>query len=380
MDAARTLTCSAIDQGQRPSVISAIVKYQCTERMRLILNDGMDTVGGSGICIGPRNLFGRTYQALPISITVEGANILTRTLIIFGQGVIRCHPFVLNEMRAIGDPDRARGLAEFDRQMGGHVAFGLSTAARACFHGLTGGRLLRAPDGPGHPYYQAVSRYSAAFALTADVALLTLGGSLKRKEKLSGRMADILSHLYLVSAALKQFEDHGRPAGDLPLLRWSCETSLLKIQDSFDGLFRNLPSRPAAWLLRRLVFPTGRRLAGPSDALGHQAAALLLEPSAARDRLTHGIFTPMDGREPLKRMEETLRLVIAAEPVEKKLGAAAAARVIRPGSDGQMLLDGLSAGVITVEEGKLLREALEARREVVKVDDFPQVRQPRTKE
>jgi len=380
MDAARTLTCGAIDQGERPSVISAIVKYQCTERMRTILNDGMDTVGGSGICIGPRNLFGRTYQALPISITVEGANILTRTLIIFGQGVIRCHPFVLNEMRAMGNPDPGKALAEFDRHMRGHLAFGLSNAARACFHGLTGGRLLRAPDGPGHPYYQAVSRYSAAFALTADVALLTLGGSLKRKEKLSGRMADILSHLYLVSAALKQFEDHGRPAGDLPLLRWSCETSLLKIQDSFDGLFRNLPSRPAAWLLRRLVFPTGRRLAGPSDALGHQAAALLLEPSAARDRLTHGIFTPMDGREPLKRMEETLRLVIAAEPVEKKLGAAAAARVIRPGSDGQMLLDGLSAGVITVEEGKLLREALEARREVVKVDDFPQVRQPRTKE
>jgi acyl-CoA dehydrogenase len=380
MDAARTLTCGAIDQGERPSVISAIVKYHCTERMRIILNDGMDTVGGSGICIGPRNLFGRTYQALPISITVEGANILTRTLIIFGQGVIRCHPYVLNEMRAVANPDRAQGLAEFDRHMGGHMAFGLSTAARSLFHGLTGGRLARTPGGPAQRYYQAVSRYSAGFALTADVALLTLGGGLKRKEKLSGRMADILSNLYLISAALKQFEDHGRPAGDLPLLRWSCETSLLKIQESFDGLFRNLPSRPAAWLLRRLVFPIGRHQSGPSDRLGHQAAALLLEPSAARDRLTSGIFMPMDSREALKRMEETLTKVIAAEPVEKKLWAGVAAKAIRAGGDAQMLADGLGAGVITAEEGRTLRAALEARKEAVKVDDFPQVRQPRTKE
>jgi acyl-CoA dehydrogenase len=186
-------------------------------------------------------------------------------------------------------------------------------------------------------------------------------------------MADILSQLYLISAALKQFEDRGRPAGDLPLLRWSCETGLHQIEESFDGLFRNLPSRPAAWLLRRLVFPAGRRHPGPGDALGHQVAALLLEPSAARDRLTAGIFLPMDVKEPLKRLEETLRLVIAAEPVEKKLWAGAASGAIRPGGDAQMLADGVKVGVITGEEGKLLREALEARREAVKVDDFPQV-------
>jgi len=380
MDAARALTCSTVDRGERPSVISAIVKYQCTERMRSVFNDGMDVVGGSGICVGPRNLFGRGYQAIPISITVEGANILTRTLIIFGQGVIRCHPFVLKEMQAMDNPDRARGLAEFDRALGGHTAFGLSNAARALFLGLTGGRLARVPGGPAHRYFQAASRFSAAFALVSDVALLTLGGGLKRKEKLSGRMADILANLYLISAALKQFEDRGRPSGDLPLLRWSCETCLQKIEESFDGLFRNLPSRPAAWLLRRLVFPAGRRHAGPGDGLGHQAAALLLEPSAARDRLTAGIFTPGDLREPLRRLEETLRQVIAAEPVEKKLWAGVAAGALRPGSDGQMLAEGLRLGVITGEEGKLLREALEARREATKVDDFPQVRQPRTKE
>jgi acyl-CoA dehydrogenase len=380
MDAARSLTCCAVDRGERPSVVSAIVKFHCTERMRSILNDGMDTVGGSGICIGPRNLFGRTYQAIPISITVEGANILTRSLIIFGQGVIRCHPFVLNEMRAMGEPDPARALAAFDRQMGGHLAYGLANAARSWFHGLTRNRLVRAPGGPAHRYYQAVSRYSAAFALTSDVALATLGGALKRKEKLSGRMADVLSHLYLMSAALKQFEDRGRPAGDLPLLRWSCETSLLKLQEAFDGVLRNLPNRPAAWLLRMLVFPLGLDQKGPADTVGHQVATLLLEPSAARDRLTAGLFLPADVREPLRRMEEALRKVLAAEPVEKKLWAAAGAGMIPAGGDDAMLAAGMQAGAITVEEGRLLREALDARREAVKVDDFPQVRQTRPKE
>ena len=375
MDAARTMTCGALDQGARPSVISAIVKYQCTERMRGVLNDAMDTVGGSGICLGPRNLLGRTYQAIPISITVEGANILTRTLIIFGQGVIRCHPHVLHEMKAMGNPDAVQGLAEFDRHLGAHTAFSLSTAARALFHGLTRGRFVASPGGAGRRYYQAVSRFSAAFAITADLSLVTLGGGLKRKEKLSGRMADILSNLYLLSAALKQFEDRGRPAGDVPLLRWACETGLLKIQESFDGLFQNLPSRPVAWLLRFLVFPTGRSFAGPSDGQGHRAAAMLLEPSAARDRLTAGLFQAMDDREPLGRLEDGLRKVIAAEPVEKKLWAAVGAGRLEAGTDAQMHAEALKAGLITESEGRLLGLALDARREVTKVDDFPQVRQ-----
>jgi acyl-CoA dehydrogenase len=379
MDAARAMTCTAVDQGERPSVASAIVKYQLTERMRAVLCDGMDVLGGAGICLGPRNLFGRTFQAIPISITVEGANILTRTLITFGQGVIRCHPYVLNEMRAMADPDRARGLAEFDRQLGGHVAHGLSSAARSLFHGLTGARLAVAPGGPGHRYYQEAGRFAAAFALTCDVALLTLGGALKRKEKLSGRMADILGHLYLLSAALKQFEDRGRPAADLPLLRWGCEACLRTIEESFAGVFRNLPSRPAAWLLRALVFPAGRRHFGPSDALGHRAASVLLEPSAARDRLTAGIFVPMDAREPLRHLEETLRKVIAAEPAEKKLWAAGHLAGFA-GNDLRLLDEGVRTGVITAEEGRVLRAALEARREAVKVDDFPQVRQSKAKE
>jgi acyl-CoA dehydrogenase len=375
MDAARTMTCGALDRGARPSVVSAIVKYQCTERMRAAVNDGMDVLGGSGICLGPRNLLGRTYQALPIGITVEGANILTRSLIIFGQGVIRCHPHVLDEMHALANPDATQGLQEFDRHMGGHVAFSLAMGARSLFHGLTRGALAAAPGGPGRRYYQAVSRFSAAFALSADMALLTLGGDLKRREKLSGRMADILANLYLMSAALKQFEDRGRPAGDLPLLRWSCESCLAKIEESFDGFLRNLPSRPVAWVLQSFVMPFGRIHWGPSDRMGHQAAAVLLEPTAARDRLTAGLFLPMDAREPLGRLEDTLRKVIAAEPVERKLSQAASAGRVRPGA--RLLEEGVAAGIISREEGELLRQARESRQEVIQVDDFPQVRQPK---
>jgi acyl-CoA dehydrogenase len=377
MDAARTLTCAAVDQGGRPSVLSAIVKYQCTERMRMVVNDAMDTLGGSGICLGPRNLLGRAHQAMPISITVEGANILTRTLIIFGQGVIRCHPHVLDELRAVGDPDPAAALEGFDRHLGLHLRFGLGNAARSLFHGLTGARFTRAPGGPGRPYYQAVTRFAAAFALAADIALLTLGGGLKRREKLSGRMADVLSNLYLASAALKQFEDRGRPATDLPLLRWACEGCLFRIEESLAGLCRNLPNRPAAWLLRILVLPLGRAHPGPSDALGHEVAVVLLEPSPARDRLTAGIFLPMDGKEPLGRLEDALRKVIAAEPLERKLGQAVAAGRIPGGSDARMVADGLRSGLLSAAEGEVLFQAAEARREVIRVDDFPPVVQPK---
>ena len=374
MDAARTMTCGALDQGERPSVISAIIKYQCTERLRKVVSDGMDILGGSGICLGPRNLLGHAFQSLPISITVEGANILTRTLIIFGQGVIRCHPHVLKEMLALGQPDE---LKVFDRHLGAHVRFTLSSKARALFLGLTGGRLSRAPSGPARRYFQQASRYSAAFAFTADLALATLGGGLKRKEKLSGRCADILSHLYLVSACLKQFEDRGRPAGEWPLLRWACEESFLRIEEAFHGLFLNLPNRPVAWALRRVVFPTGRHCKGPSDQLGHQVAALLLEPSPVRDRLTSGAFLPMDTREPLGRLEDALRKTLAAEPVERKLWAAAGKGLIKVGPDEGMLAEGIRAGILTGPEGEALRQALEARREVIKVDDFPRVGSPK---
>jgi acyl-CoA dehydrogenase len=353
-------------------VVSAIVKYQCTERMRKVVNDGMDVAGGSGICLGPRNLLARAYLSTPISITVEGANILTRTLILFGQGVIRCHPHVQDEMKAIRE---ARPLPGFDRHFGAHVAFTLSCLARTLLHGLTGGRLAWAPDGQARRMFQRATRYSAAFAFTSDLVLLTLGGGLKRKEKLSGRCADILSHLYLVSACLKQFEDRGRPAGEWPLLQWACEDCFLRIEEAFHGVMCNLPNRPAAWALRRIVFPTGRHCKGPDDALGHRVAALLLAPSPIRDRLTSGAFVPMDAREPLGRLEDALRKAVAAEPVERKLWAAVAQGRLAAATEDRLLAEGLKAGILTNPEGETFRLALEARREVIKVDDFPWVGQ-----
>jgi acyl-CoA dehydrogenase len=364
MDAARGFTCAAVDRGERPAVASAIAKYHCTERMRASLIDGMDIMGGAGISMGPRNVLARAHQSTSIAITVEGANILTRTLIVFGQGAIRCHPYVLKEMLAM----EAGDVRTFDRLLLRHGAFAVGNGVRALLHALTGSRLARAPRGPARRIYQATTRWSAAFAVASDLALLTLGGNLKRKEKLSGRCSDILSNLYLLSAMLKAFEDQGRPRADLPLLRYASEDCLWRIQEAFQGLLRNLPSRPAAWLLKVLVFPLGRPQAGPSDALGHQAATLLMAPSEARDRLTAGLHL---ASLPLSRLEDALSKVAAAEPAERKLAKAAAAGRIRPGSDVGMLLEGIQAGEITPEEGEAIRQSIEARRDVITVDDFP---------
>ena len=258
MDAARSMTAGAVDLGEKPSVVSAIVKYHVTERARQVVNDGMDVIGGKGICLGPSNFLGRAYQQIPIGITVEGANILTRSLIIFGQGAIRCHPYVLAEMQAAQSPDRKQGLHDFDRAFWGHVGFVTRNKLRALGTSLTGGRWVgvNADVAPEMKrYYQLLSRYSAAFALLADTSMLVLGGSLKRRERLSARLGDILSQMYLVSATLKRFEDEGRQASDAPLAHWSIQDALFRLQDAFEGVLQ-----PEQRVLDR---PVGqRRVAG----------------------------------------------------------------------------------------------------------------------
>jgi acyl-CoA dehydrogenase len=371
MEAARSLTCAAVDRGEKPAVLSAIVKYNLTERMRQVLNDAMDIQAGSGICLGPRNYLGLAYQAIPIGITVEGANILTRTLIVFGQGAIRSHPYVLREMQAVADPDRSAGLRAFDEHFFAHAGFTISTAARALWSGLTGGRLLAVPGGPCRRQLQRATRLSAAFVLTADTSMLVLAGALKRKEKLSGRLADILSNLYLVSAVIKQFEDRGRPAEELPLVEWACAESFRVIESAFAEFFRNFPNRPVAWLLRLAAFPLGIRPAGPSDRLGHRVAALLMEPSAVRDRLSAGIFVPTEMDEPLGRLDDALRKVVAAEDVEKKVREALRNKTIAGRDEALALAAAVEAGVISAAEAELVISANDARREVIRVDDFP---------
>lgn len=371
MDAARVMTAAAVDLGEKPSVLSAIAKYNMTERMRKVVNDAMDIQGGSGICMGPRNYLARVYQSIPISITVEGANILTRSMIIFGQGAIRCHPYILKEMEAAQDRDRQRGAVAFDQAFIGHVGFTLSNAARTFWLGLTGARLQRAPKtGTVRYYYQQTTRMSAAFALVADVIMLTLGGAVKRKEKFSGRLADMLSQLYLISACLKRFHDDGSPREDLPLLQWACDDALYQMQESLRGLLRNLPMRPLAALLRFMIMPWGKSYHLPEDRLGHKAASLLLAPGEARERLTQGIFVPRDEQEALGRLESALHKVIDAESVERLLRSAVKSGKLSKTREDELVDRGLAAGVIEAREAEIVKAAIAARRAVIKVDDF----------
>jgi acyl-CoA dehydrogenase len=370
-DAARVMTLGAVDSGEKPSVISAMIKYHLTELMRRAVNDAMDVHGGSAVVLGPRNFMARVYQAIPISITVEGANIMTRNLIIFGQGAIRCHPHVLKEMHAARNPDHDQALREFDQAFFGHLGHIVKNAWRAFVHGLTGARFSAAPVlGPTRRFYQRASRLSAGFALVADATMILVGAALKRRESLSARLGDVLSHLYLVSAALKRFEDQGRPDADVPLVRWACEEHLFAAEERLDAVLRNLPNRIAAGILRAIVFPLGRHAARPNDRLTHQVASVLLEPSAARDRLTVGVYVPKDPSEAVARLDAALMKVAAADRVEQKLRAAIRRGTLRHSEEATLLSEAVALEVITSQEAAAVTEAAVIRREVIQVDDF----------
>ena len=372
MDSARILTANALDRGEKPSVISAIVKYHITEGMRTVVNDAMDILGGAGICLGPRNLMGRVYQAVPIAITVEGANILTRTMIIFGQGAVRAHPHILKLMEAVSVEDHDESLRKFDIALFGHIRFVFTNLLRTFSYAITSSVFIFTPGrGRVRRYFQHLTRMSSAFALLADAAIATLGGSLKRRERLSGRLADILSHLYLATAALQRYHNDDSPKEDLPLLRWSIEHSLFTIQDRANQILQNLPNRPVAWVLRWCIFPFGRWFSPPSDKLGHQVAELLLSPSATRDRLTRGIYIPSSTDQQMGRIEDALVKVITAEHVERKLRKEL--RDFNPQYNGleAWLAEGIKRKIIDENDAQLVRDAEAARREVIAVDDFP---------
>ncbi len=367
MDACRTITAGALDMGEKPSVLSAISKYHMTERMRIVINDAMDIHGGKGICLGPNNYLGRAYQMIPVAITVEGANILTRSLIIFGQGAIRCHPWVLKEMKAAGEDS----LEKFDNAFWEHIKFTLSNAARSMWMGITGGRGLPSPACEDTKrYYQQMTRFSTAFALLADVSMFVIGGSLKRKEKLSARLGDVLSLLYLSSCALKFYDQRGRQQDELPLLRWALYDSSFKIQVALDGIIANFPNRLIAFVLRRLVFPRGLTLIQPSDEMGHDVAELLIQPSAARNRLIAGIYLPKDENDVIGRLEAAMHAVIAVEPIEAKVKAAKkAGRLTVRGGDAQWD-EAMRLSVITETELAQWKRMRILQRDVIRVDDF----------
>ncbi|HEX2651695.1 MAG TPA: acyl-CoA dehydrogenase [Burkholderiales bacterium] len=375
MDACRIMTAGAVDLGEKPAVISAIAKYHMTERARHIVNDAMDIHGGKGICLGPNNWVGRGYQVLPVGITVEGANILTRTLIIFGQGAIRCHPYVLREMRAAKEMQGAAAEIEFDDAFTSHIGHTLSNGVRAFIHGITSSRLGQTPRN-GAPetrhYYRFTSRLAAAFAFLADVSMLAMGGALKRKEKISGRLGDVLSMLYLVSATLKHYEDQGRQKEDLPMIRWVVRDLLYHAQEAIDGILSNFPVKSVATLLRWTIFPLGMSFRPPLDARNRESAKVLLEPGATRDRLTAGMYLPKGETDPTAAVEAAFVATIACEPIDEKLRKAVkkGKMVPQPGVDLGSL--GLKHQIISADELAQWQKKEALRKSVIKVDDFPQ--------
>ncbi len=372
MDAARSVTAGAIDGGEKPSVPSAMLKYHVTEMSRMVANDAMDVHGGKGICLGPKNYLGRGYQVVPVAITVEGANILTRSLIIFGQGAIRCHPFVLKEMEAARNPDRKRGVDDFDAALFGHVGFTLSNAVRSFVMALTNARFTAAPEvGPATRYYQHIVRFSASFAFAVDVAMLSLGGYLKKKENLSARLGDVLSYMYLASMVLKHYENQGRRQEDLPIVEWACRHLLYQAQEQLHGFLRNFPNRFLAAAMRFLIFPRGLQYSAPDDRLGRKLAALVTSPTDTRDRLCYPVYRRIEQGNALGLLQEVLEMAERAESLEKRIRVEGVktGRIHALDLPGQ-ILEAQAIGIINADEAVWLRAYDRKVMDLIHVDDF----------
>jgi acyl-CoA dehydrogenase len=372
VDAARSVTTGAIDGGEKPSVPAAMLKYHCTEFARQVANDAMDVQGGKGICLGPKNYLGRGYQVVPVAITVEGANILTRSLMILGQGAIRCHPYVLREMNAAKEKDKRKSLHEFDQALFGHIGYTLSNAARSLVMAVTFARFSAAPDtGPTRRYYQHVNKFSAQFAFATDMAMLSLGGYLKQKEHLSARLGDVLSSLYLASMVLKHYENQGRPEADLPLVEWCCRSLLYKAQEQLHDFLRNFPNRWLAGAMRLVIFPRGRTYFAASDRLGRAIVEPLMVPSATRDRLASGIYRTIEPGNPIGLLQEALELSVVAEPLEKRIRVEGVktGRITALDLPGQ-IDQALAAGLLDAAEAATLREYDRKVMHIIDVDDF----------
>jgi acyl-CoA dehydrogenase len=365
------MTATAVDLGEKPAVSSAIAKYHTTEMAREVIKDAMDVHGGKGVILGPRNYLGRGWEGIPVSITVEGANIMTRNLMIFGQGAIRCHPYVLREMEAARINDARQRLERFDELLFAHVGYSIRNAVRSLALGLSFGKFSVVPhDRKTAKYYQKLSRYSASLAFVSDIAMLTLGGKLKQKEHISARLGDVLSHLYICSAMLKRYESQGRPAADQAILAWAFHSAIYQIQLALRLVVDNFPNRFMRAMLRLVVFPFGRREKAPGDRLTHKVAQLLLVPSDTRDRLTHGVFMSPTSNHPVCFMERALPHVIHAEPLERKLLKALKQGEIKGITWDDQLQNAIEKHVLTKEEADILVRVRELVAEIIAVDDF----------
>ncbi|WP_416776291.1 acyl-CoA dehydrogenase FadE [Xenorhabdus budapestensis] len=366
MDAAATMITSGIMLGEKPAVLSAIVKYHCTHRGQRSIIDAMDIAGGKGICLGPSNFLARGYQGAPIAITVEGANILTRSMIIFGQGAIRCHPYVLAEIAAAENND----VKAFDKALFGHLGHVASNTLRSLWLGITNGRTSNTPvNDATRRYYQHINRLSANLALMSDVAMGVLGGSLKRRERISARLGDILSQLFLATATLKRYEDEGRQKEDLPLVQWAVEDALYQAEQALNDLLRNFPNRLVAGLMRVIIFPLGRSHTAPSDKLDHKLAQILQTPSATRDRVGRGQYLTPSEHNPHGLLEEALHDIIASEPIHTRLSREAGKNLSFTRLD-QLAEKALADNKITKEEADILKRAEVSRLRSINVDEF----------
>ncbi|GGD52027.1 acyl-CoA dehydrogenase FadE [Lacimicrobium alkaliphilum] len=370
MDAVTSMTTKGLDIGQKPSVISAICKYHLTEKMRQVVNDSMDVHGGKGIILGPNNYVGRGYQGAPIAITVEGANILTRNMMIFGQGAMRCHPYVLKELYAAQNTDSTESLKEFDQALFGHIGFAISNFLRSLWFSLTGAKLAGSPyKDETKRYYQGMERLSSNLAFLTDISMGVLGGELKRRERVSARLGDILSYVYLGSAVLKRYEDEGRQKADLPMVHWAMQDSLYNAQLAMEELLDNFPSNALGKALKLIVMPFGKSFTRPSDKLDHQIANILQTPCESRDRLGQGQYLSREESNPFGRLEQALDDVLASEPLYDKVCKAANERF--PFVQLDKIADkGLELGVLTEQEAELLRRTETQRLETINVDDF----------
>lgn len=370
MDATRSLTANIIDQGEKPAIASAITKYHVTELGRVVANDGMDVHAGKGICLGPSNYLARFYEAIPIAITVEGANILTRCLIIFGQGAMRCHPYVFAELEAAREKDEKKQLILFDKALIGHIGYTVCNFIRSFILGLTNAIIVRAPNYRTKRYYQHITRFSTAFALLADMSLLTFGGGLKRKESISARLGDIFSYLYMLSAVLKLYENQDSPPEDFPIVEWCCYNLLYNTQVKFQEILSNFPNRLTAFLLNFILFPLGKHWTQPKDYLNHKMVQLLLAPSDTRERFAQGVYLKGGPNNVLALLDDALMKTIQSEALEKAVKSAHKEGTI----EGENLIEqakfACQKNIITEQELELLLDADQARKKVIDVDDF----------
>ncbi len=371
-EAARAMTAAMVTKGEKPAVISALLKYQTTERQRASIRDAMDIHGGKAICDGPSNYLQSAYRMSPVSITVEGANILTRTLMTFGQGVIRCHPWLYAEIKAAQNTDRQAGLRAFDHALSGHLKYMLANMFGALWHNLTAGLFASQPENGKYTsyWYRQLARSSRNFALLADITAVLLGGQIKRKQKISGRLADAFGELYMLSAILKRYEDDGEPEADRDIVELCARNAMFRLQTALAGVLDNYPAPVMARLLRFLLFPLGQRRKPAPDFLGHKVARAVLEPGAVRDRLTRDIFIPRDPEDPVGVLEYTLEKVVAARDLERTLRKAIKRGTIRPFHGRDWLGEAVKKGVLSEAEAAQLRELNALVDRVIAVDDF----------